>query len=179
MDNAIHPKLFILDEAEIGYHPEWQRKYVNWVVDFLNALYNGKSKVQVILTSHSPIILSDIPMRCANFLEQTQDGTKNRRELQEETFAQNIFELYRSSFFMSEGLIGEFAQKKIDSLKEKLQKEDVSEAKAKDEISVIGDPFLRNYLFKIWEDNHKQAAISYYKRRLQELEQSGTNDERN
>lgn len=175
--NAIHPTLFLLDEAEIGYHPEWQRKYVNLVVDFMNALYKGKGiKVQVILTSHSPIILSDIPKRCANFLEQTEDGTKNRRAQQEETFAQNIFELYRRSFFINEGLIGEFAERKIASLREKMESPNVSEAEAHNALKVVGDPFIKNYLLKVWEDNHRQEAISYYKKRLQELDRSETND---
>ena len=70
-DNLRSPSLLLLDEAEIGFHPEWQRQYVNRLCKFIQLLLVPTGhNFQIILTSHSPIILSDIPKCCTNFLKE-------------------------------------------------------------------------------------------------------------
>jgi restriction system-associated AAA family ATPase len=48
--------LFILDEPETHFNPEWRSKFVS----LLNSIINNKRREQdIILTSHSPFIVSD------------------------------------------------------------------------------------------------------------------------
>lgn len=53
----------LVDEIDAYLHPEWQRKIVSEVIDILNHFENKKrfnrASINTILTTHSPIILSD------------------------------------------------------------------------------------------------------------------------
>ena len=63
--------MIFLDEAEIGFHPEWQLEYFEFILDFLNALSEAKiltDPVQIVITTHSPVLLSDIPKCCTIYL---------------------------------------------------------------------------------------------------------------
>lgn len=166
--NINSPSLLLLDEAELGLHPEWQRTYMQTLLDFLQALYVVAGfNYQVVITSHSPILLSDIPKQCCNFLKKDENGvTKNVRLEQSETYASNVFDLYRNSFFLDKGLIGSFAEKRLMLLKNNLQNggEDVEK-----EISLIGDKHLRMYFEMELQQQNKQSAIQYHKQRLKDL----------
>ena len=65
--------LLLIDEIDLYLHPEWQRQILN---DFLTAIqeYFPHSYFQIIITSHSPIVLSDIPHENSIFLRK--DGDK-------------------------------------------------------------------------------------------------------
>ena len=54
--------LIFIDEGEIYYHPEWQRSYIKILVEMIhNTSIN--SKLQVVITTNSPFIISDILTR--------------------------------------------------------------------------------------------------------------------
>lgn len=57
-DNMDAPSLYVLDEAELGLHPEWQRAFVSYLLAFFD--YFPLEDIQIVLTTHSPILLSDI-----------------------------------------------------------------------------------------------------------------------
>ena len=164
-----------LDEVETTLHPDWQRKIVYWIVRFLE-LFSEDYRFHVLFMTHSPILLSDVPISNACFLDRREDDNgatlqtlksfdadKNIRL--HDTFAANIFDLYHSSFFLREGLVGKFAQDKIDSLLKKLapkfkptrygyhtKVEEATKTKVKltkEErviIDLVGDPFVSAYL---------------------------------
>lgn len=174
--NLKSPQLIILDEAEIGFHPGWQRNFVKTLLAFLKALMVKPGvDFQVILTSHSPILLSDIPSCCCNYLRVCNDfQTENILMTQQETFSSNIFELYRNPFFLKEGLIGGFAEQKLQELERKIKAGEDGVAKL---ISLIGDKRLRMYfedlLFKVTGQNksEKDKLIQTYKERIKQLEE--------
>lgn len=59
--NKTKSVVLVLDEVDLYMHPRWQQKYVHRLCyDIINKIFKG-CKVQVFLSSHSPIILSDIP----------------------------------------------------------------------------------------------------------------------
>ncbi|MDY0052579.1 MAG: AAA family ATPase [Aliarcobacter sp.] len=112
--------LIFIDEVELYLHPAWQTKFIQTLINTLELL--GK-KYHLILTSHSPFILSDIPKENVIFLEK---GKQVHPKI--ETFGANIHTLLSHGFFMSDGLMGEFAKSKIEEIKkfyeliQKLQK---------------------------------------------------------
>ena len=59
-NSNIKNRIVLLDEAEVSFHPEWQRIYLSNMLKFFKDLYNN-CHVQLIIATHSPIILSDIP----------------------------------------------------------------------------------------------------------------------
>lgn len=164
------PRLILLDEAEIGFHPEWQRTFINTLLDVLHAL-NVKPghDYQVVITTHSPILLSDIPSCCCNFLKRVDDTTTiNLRGNIEETFASNVFETYRSSFFLENGMIGKYAETRMKVLEEKCKNGDLS---AENEIKLIGDHRLQQYFISLLAKSDKEAAIRYHQEQIRKLQE--------
>ncbi|MDQ7047739.1 MAG: AAA family ATPase [Sulfurovum sp.] len=143
----------LLDEPDIYLHPEWQKKIINLFRLFFssNKIFETK-KINLIFTTHSPFLLSDIPKQNIIFLDKNEkgnckvvDGLKEKKQ----TFGANIHTLLSDSFFMEDGLMGEFAKGKIDKAikllnQDKLSKEDLKYCEQI--ISIIGEPIVKNQL---------------------------------
>ncbi len=96
-DNA-SPQLLLIDEAEIGFHPDWQRQYVNVLNEFMKYMrVQAGTDFQIVLTTHSPIILSDFPSCCVNYLKREEEETTQDFN-EPETFSTNVFNLYSRAF---------------------------------------------------------------------------------
>lgn len=99
----------------------------------------------------------------------------NNRDEQAETFAENIFNLYRRSFFMEDGLIGEFASNKIDALKARIEQchSRLEMETIQKEIDYIGDTFIKGYLLQeldsIADGLTNEEQIAYYQAKIEEL----------
>lgn len=128
--------LLILDEADLGYHPLWKKKYVDTLNKTLPLIFaelepmlynenewtlNSKLSVpnlQIIFTTHDPLTLSDLPNNNVVYLEKHNGFTDileiNNPKRPTKTFGANITDLLADSFFISEGLIGNFAKEKIE-----------------------------------------------------------------
>ncbi|AQR96143.1 AAA family ATPase [Clostridium saccharoperbutylacetonicum] len=117
--------VLLIDEADLSYHAEWQQKYIKNLLNFLKENYNS-CNIQLILTTHSPILLSDIPNNNIIFLKKIDEITKvidNKTE----TFGANIYNLYREGFFLQGsnfGILGEFATSKIEEVEKIISKWD-------------------------------------------------------
>jgi len=148
------PSLLLIDEGETSLHPEWQRHYVEILAGFLNVMAceinaaedNGEKgfRFQVVLTTHSPLLLSDFPGCSINYLGEGSC---------ESTFGANIYDLYRESFFLSHGFVGSFATDKIRQVAdmisgmEERNEVDVEKVNYCSEIiALIGEPRVKSYL---------------------------------
>ena len=138
----------VFDEIEICFHPEYQRKMVNTLLQMLIARkMNINCAINIILVTHSPFILSDIPASNILFLKDgTQDNSKKRI-----SFAQNIGEMMYDSFFM-EKTIGDFAETKLKELI-KFKQERKSKIETEDDanriLNLIGDPVIRSLIEEV------------------------------
>ncbi|QEZ67964.1 hypothetical protein D4A35_03075 [Paraclostridium bifermentans] len=105
----------LLDEADMSFHPEWQRKYVYKLLNFFDKVYINH-KLHIIFTTHSPILLSDIPNENVIYLKREENETAVISS-NNKTFGANIYNLYNDNFFFNShnsfGIIGEFATNKI------------------------------------------------------------------
>lgn len=111
--------MLYFDEADLSLHPEWQRKYLDWLLQFVSSRFKTCS-VQLVIATHSPIMLSDIPRNHVLYLRN------NGREIQAErrlvrTFGSNIHTLFRDAFFLEEGTMGAFAERKINEIARSLR----------------------------------------------------------
>lgn len=134
----------IFDEMELCFHPEYQRTFVNNLVSYIKrAGLNKVFSFNVILTTHSPFILSDIP--ACNILA-LKDGMPDDSFKNERTFAGNIYDILGNNFFM-ENFIGEFASKEIDRIINRLTNGKWIPEKGrpiiKSKIDIIGDDVIR------------------------------------
>lgn len=186
------PSVLLLDEAEIGFHPEWQRQFVNKLTQFISKLSHGKTVVQIIYTTHSPITLSDMPKECVNLLKITpsKESTSEPIDNKINTFGANVFDLYGESFFMENGLIGEFASEKIKALNDEIEElisffkkeghgkyhQSLSvdipnkSAELRKRINMIGDQRIKVYLNSRLNLIDPEEEIRTLKERLSQLE---------
>ncbi len=120
-----------LDEADLSLHPEWQRMFIATLTEFLLCLYqnpyyegadSGCWNIQIILTTHSPLMLGDFPAASVLYLKKNKDGfvtAESNSALQ--PFGQNLYILLKDGFYLQNGTIGALAQKKIKSVLEDIQ----------------------------------------------------------
>ncbi|PHQ65422.1 MAG: hypothetical protein COB99_04060, partial [Sulfurimonas sp.] len=104
--------VFFLDEVELFLHPQWQKEYLSYFLNILNFIFPTK-KITIVITTHSPFILSDIPKENVIFLK---NGEQVEALNKVQTFGANIHTLLSDSFFIRDGLMGEFAKDKINEI---------------------------------------------------------------
>lgn len=101
--------IILLDEPDSLFHPEWQRNFLDLFLKFTEELFSNK-EVQIITTSHSPFLASDLPKENIILLE-------NGKELdcKNETFGGNIFEIYEKNYFL-DSTFGSYSISKIKKI---------------------------------------------------------------
>lgn len=147
--------LLLLDEPETYFHPEWQRLFIYLLTEFLRRKYGDSHNFHIIITTHSPFLLSDIPEESCVFLELNEDGktkVKSKDEISN-TLAQNIYHLLADGFFMKKG-IGEYIHQKLKEYLKKINDGELQEREEKEFknlLNHVGDTVLRNKLLHIME----------------------------
>lgn len=153
-----------LDEPELYFHPKWQTKIIKFLIDELPVIFPNK-KIQIFITSHSPFILSDLPIENTVLMRKGTDvdidyasnSLENKcivnNAINRNTFGANIHELFMDSFFLKNGLIGEFAKKKITDLFSEIQAHNEINVKSyktfEKRISIIGEPLIKEKLMNL------------------------------
>ncbi len=175
--------ILLFDEPDSCLHPEWARQFIYALNSILNVKPFAEKSInyQIILTTHSPIMLSDIPSEhIVCMARDKNDLNKINVRKADFGFASNIYDIMKSSFFM-EKYFGEFASRFVDDLTSKCSKleEDILAGKTGDYndtrrelvagIELIGEPRLRqNYMRRIermdehvCEKDSKERAYQY------------------
>lgn len=134
--------IIIIDEADMLLHPDWQKKYINSLISFLNS-FTTTFTMQLLIATHSPIMLSDIPKQNVLFL-QNENGIREVKGC--DTFASNIFQLFREGFFIGDTGIGVYAEQKLKEIVDHIHNNDIDDNELRKLINSVGDTFLRNKL---------------------------------
>lgn len=139
----------MIDEIELYFHPRYQTLLLNFLLGAIKELGLGSIKgINLIISTHSPYLLSDIPK--SNVLRLHQ-GRVQPQEEQKENFAANVYDILHSQFFM-ERFMGDFAFDKVCALVKKVeQSKELIRAERnaiREELHVIGDNFVRNTLLQ-------------------------------
>lgn len=141
--------LLIFDEADFSMHPRWQRMYMKWLTDFCNQLFQNIS-VKIIITTHSPVLLSDFPANSILYLTKSEGKKINYSKSSKETFGSNIHSLYLNAFFLEDhGTMGAFAEEKINEIADQLLQESIAEIdheRIEKEIRYLGEGIIRDKL---------------------------------
>lgn len=162
----------IFDELELYFHPELQRNLINDIIENIKKIdLKEITAINILLITHSPFILSDIPD--SNILFLTDGGIPIAMEDELKTFGGNIHELLRNSFFLKNGTIGEFAKNKIQSIITSLNNNEQPNTNKHilEEIQIIGEPFLKRKLLEMYYSKFDtQKRIEELKAEIQKLE---------
>ena len=96
----------ILEEIELYFHPQFQKNLIKYILDGIKQMSFAHIKgIQLMMVTHSPFVLSDIPTSNILALER---GMQSDTKLQ--TFGANIYDMLNTSFFLHDSTIGDFAQ---------------------------------------------------------------------
>lgn len=165
----------ILDEIELYFHPDMQRTFINDLLETIknNGYLENILSLNIILVTHSPFILSDIPKTNIMYLHENKEFDEESEIGQ--TFGANIHTLLDNSFFMENGLMGEFAKKSIQKLIESISngKENEKEEILR-EINIIGEPILKNKLLEMYYEafpNRLEQLLREQERISEEINQ--------
>ncbi|KMQ61834.1 hypothetical protein ACM40_05760 [Chryseobacterium sp. BLS98] len=168
--------VLLLDEPELGYHPLWKKKFVLAITTVLPILfselkplkYNAALKnwestgkdapsLQIIFSTHDPLTLSDVLFENVIFLDKAEDQKTIISTSKKRTFGANVSDLFADSFFISDGLIGEFSDSKINKTIDWLRDEN---DKADQElhrilIEKIDEPIIQRKLAQMYSEKMK------------------------
>ncbi len=143
----------MLDEAEMCFHPELQCKFIKKIMDYIaGTRHNTYMTFNIIIVTHSPFILSDIPQCNILYLNEGIPDIQDKIN----PFAANVNDILHQSFFMRDGFIGEFAKKKISDFVKLTDKEIQTQADARElesmrqyVPSIVGDQLMREILIDL------------------------------
>ncbi|MEO8254985.1 MAG: hypothetical protein ABI554_11425, partial [Flavobacterium sp.] len=172
--------IILIDEGDVYLHPAWQKKFLKNLLDYLPLIFDSdergeKRNLQIIFTSNSPIPASDLLNANTIFLENIiEEGyaitVKDCLNDQKETFASNIHTLLSDSFFVHDGLIGDFAVHKINQtiyqLINKIELSYDEKENMRKLIYQIGEPVIKHKLMQMYDDRYRM----YVDERLDQIE---------
>lgn len=161
----------ILEEIELYFHPEYQRVFINRLLNGIENLKLSGVNLNICFVTHSPFILSDIPVQNIMFLEMDESTNEHGEKInsskqifnRDRTFGSNIHDLLADSFFMENGYMGEFATTVIENLIKELKKEKTTnQAMEKDIIDIIGDFVIRERLMDMYENKYRESTYQNF-----------------
>ena len=180
--NRPHYRLanLMLDEVEICFHPEYQRTLVYRLIELLRQFrLNYRFSINIILTTHSPFILSDIPKSNVLYLE---NGKSVGEIIYKDTFGANVNDILHQSFFLKKGFMGEFARDKIQSVIDFLNSKNSSKWTKESSLEfiekVVSEPILQRQLRSLYEKRYDlrdnkieklESEIERLKQKLKDL----------
>ena len=151
--------LLIVDEIDAFLHPKWQQDILTHITRWINEseFFNNK-KVQLVVATHSPIILSDIPRDNIIYLKEPFEVYSSEQL----TFGANISTLFYDSFFMEKGSIGAIARKEIQWVIDNIDNTNLNLGDRKRLVYIInniGDKFLRENLksYPVYIESAKES----------------------
>lgn len=145
--------ILVLDEPEIHMHPDLARRLLDNLTRWLSD-YTDKN-VQIILTTHSPFVLSDIEKGNVQVLKR-EKGEIEVKEPKNQTYAANIYAILTDSFFLDSGF-GEMARNQIKLVLDELNPENpenIDDGRRDDIIAVIhsvGERLVRRKLEELYQ----------------------------
>ncbi|HIF9159994.1 TPA: AAA family ATPase [Photobacterium damselae] len=120
-NNKFKNHLIIMDEVDLYLHPDWQRTFLSELIDFINKEFN-QTNIQIILSTHSPIIVSDFLPE--DIISLQREGGETHL-VESFGFASNITEMYLQGMHIR-STFGEHSRLAINDLLKKSEKKQLS-----------------------------------------------------
>jgi len=160
-----HNISLVFDEAELYYHPDFQKKFVGNLIKMLSWCHINHSiirGVNLLIVTHSPFVLSDIPLSHTLYLK---DGSVVNKE--KETFCGNVHEMLGGNFFM-EYSIGDVARENIEEIIRLYNQKDDDKKQDNNCMQYRDNRIRYNYIASIIADDYLQKQV---KAMVEELNQ--------
>ncbi|MBQ4836806.1 AAA family ATPase [Pseudoalteromonas luteoviolacea] len=132
--------LICIDEGDLYLHPQWQIEFVDKVISFLRT--TTQQPVQLIFTTHSPLLVTDLPKQCITLLDDNRKVS---------SFGANIYDIYETTFGLEEKRTGTISQRYIERILNLSKQTEITESE-RDEIEcaidIIDDELITFHLEK-------------------------------
>lgn len=163
----------ILDEIELYYHPEYQKKYIAELLKSISKVtINNIKGINLLFSTHSPFLLSDIPNE--NILRLKKGEIVNSSE---PTFGSNIYDLLANDFFISDGFIGDYSLSEIRKILDYTQSGIFNEKihnYSLEIVNLIGDEVIKNKLLQLLDEieslRPNEEQLIMLEKQLREIE---------
>ncbi|MEH7419383.1 AAA family ATPase [Neobacillus drentensis] len=148
--------LILLDEPDRFMHPEWCRLFFSAFKQFLERISGGYRDYQIVFTTHSPFLISDLPNSHVITLKKNPHSGNCmviRDSLQTQTFASNIHTVLADNFFL-DSTMGELAIQSINHVIKRLSSRRSLKEKERQRIVAlieqIGEPIVQAQLIEMY-----------------------------
>lgn len=178
----------VFDEAELYYHPEYQRQFIDKLLGILKRSHfeNDIDSINITIVTHSPFMLSDIPD--SNIL--ALNNGKRDTTFESKTLGANIYDLLSNQFFM-ESAIGAHVEKIINEIIDDYDKFKNKKCRTEEKLmnkydnkdgknfyakfaQEIGDEYLRDVIqdmiLQMQGKDYRERKIESYNRKIKQLE---------
>ena len=141
--------LFLLDEPETHFNPDWRSKFVSILNECVKN-ENGIREQEVVLTTHSPFIVSDCkPEKVFRFFRK-----KNHKI----DFEQPNFNTYGASInkitsklFKKKETISNLVLTELKAIKDKFDNKEITQEEAKEALDIFGESIEKMLVEKYFE----------------------------
>ncbi|WP_394773211.1 AAA family ATPase [Flavobacterium sp.] len=186
--------LLLLDEPELGFHPLWKKKFINAITKTFPIIfskitpkrYDDKLKkhieirktpiIQIILSTHDALTLSDLPNSNIIYLDKNLDSSFVLQKMNrpQKSFWANITDLLADSFFIEDGLTGDFAKEKIKEviswLEDKKNNQNIEYYEKI--IQIIDEPIVQRKLAEMYDHKmNSSLRINVIEKQIKDLEE--------
>lgn len=138
--------LLLLDEPETHFNPDWRSKFISILKDCLERSGSNNLQREVLITSHSPFIISDcFPDKVIVFKNKKQPI--NARQMKFNTFGTSV-NIVLEEIFKKEESIPNYSLSKLKEIQNRDFKtlEDIE--RAKEDSRLLGDSPEKVFLFR-------------------------------
>lgn len=167
--------LIMLDEIDAYFHPQYQIDMIKNILEIISGIF-AEYQIQIILTSNTPLEISDIPSDNITYLEN--GCLSNNTSL---TFGANVCKLIKNNFFINSSM-GTFAKQKISDVISFLkydEDDNMSKEEAEYVISIIGEPILKKKLRAMHDEKYRDnnSELDKFKMGIDEIKKIISNGE--
>lgn len=151
-DNKFTNLVLIVDEGDAFLHLAWQQRYIDYLDKTVARLKKRFEIVQVLVATHSPVLMSDFPRDCIYLL----DGKNWIDDLLEDSTPPKPPESFGAPLDTvvqnvgQAGTIGVFSARIIKRTVEEIL---AGRSVSRERIEMIGDPIIRRQLDKKLQEN--------------------------
>jgi hypothetical protein len=131
--------LFILDEPESHFNPEWRMEFIELINKYVNL-----EDLDLIISTHSPFILSACKSERVLDFKKDASGNVTVNPVDVETYGAS-FDSLLTSVFDLDVLISKKPLDEIEQILELQKGDKISEQDALDQLEPYGDSFELNY----------------------------------
>ncbi len=146
--------LFLLDEPETHFNPDWRSKFISRLQECLISSNKNYSNQEMLITTHSPFLISDCQKQKVLVFEK-EDNKVGIKRPSFQTFGASINKITFEIFNKTE-TIGDVANALIIKLAERFKQGDDREEILKELNDKLGDSIEKILLTKTILDSNKE-----------------------